>query len=226
MIARVNVDQWTNCAVMDMTSSSCAYVRRPIIVILQLAIVMLLSGCISVTTKTALYDREKDRVFDEKLLGKWVGPDDKALMLTFERSERASYAVTIEEKAVNEGEPDIGLGDLVKIGSGRYLFLLDDEGLGNARRHSLPLKVKRRGDRLDLWLLNTQGLGQMLHDDPSLLPHEWVEPYREPGEYRREDYSRGKVAITASREQMQRFLREHDEELYQTSMQLKRQGKN
>jgi hypothetical protein len=185
-------------------------IRRPGAIILLLGGLALV-GC--VPSLNPLY-LEKDLVHDPAFLGDWSedGTEDK---WRFEPGEGRSYRVTFRE-GDEEGEFIV---HLLELDGYRYLdFEPVRDGLkamgqtGFYRMHWVPThtfaRVELKDGVLRMAMVNPDWLTSKLEQDPGCLAHR-----------RRGDDD---LVLTASTEELQRFLQEHRTELFGDPMELRR----
>jgi hypothetical protein len=165
-----------------------------------LVVSMVLTAC--VPSLHPLYTAETI-VFREELIGIWREKAEDEESWTFTKGEDGkSYALNIKEEKVSS----LLEARLVKLGENLFLDLVADgdlleEKAGDMYKASLIpghliLKVKL-GETLELQMLNAEKLKDLLKANPKELGHTLIE----------KDY----LVITASTEELQRFVRKHAE---------------
>lgn len=201
---------------------------RIVIRAIALATILSLAGCINVISRNPLYDRDKDRCFDSKLVGTWVGGKGETVQI--QTGDRAAYIAVIDDDHCDATssakpcgnivcEPEQVHFDLVKFGSRRYVFPCElpldhsDDSKTAESQHAVPLaKLKRRGDTLYVRPLDAHALLELAQANPSQLPHEW-QPL-ERSKSTPSNFTQGTLVLLCTREQMKVFLRKHDDQLY------------
>jgi hypothetical protein len=172
-------------------------------VLLSLAI-LLVPGC--VPSLHPLYT-EQDLVYDERLLGEWAEEGEAGDRWLFEPLDEHGYRVTFSEDG-REGRFNVRL---LELSGHRYLdFEPTDDGFENLalggfyRMHWVPAHTFVRVELVDrmlrMSLMNADWLSKHLEREPDSLAH------------RRRDSD--ELVLTASTEQLQRFVKKHAEELF------------
>lgn len=111
---------------------------------------LLLTGCVPVDSLNPLYT-DKDIVFDESLLGTWVGPDSgKEGSLEFStliENGKQAYVLTMTDKDSDDGRcksVSVYHAHLVNLNGRRFLDVVPE--VVDARVESYPLQVKSGKD--------------------------------------------------------------------------------
>jgi hypothetical protein len=184
------------------------------------------SGCINIISRHPLYDPEKDRTFDSKLVGAWTARarTSETVSLEIKAGEHAAYVAITSDTDIQRKEQVVEQSpfDLVKFGSRRYVFPIATEQsepsdvVGPIEpAHSYPVaKLKRRGDTLRVRILDANALLTFAQANAAQLPHEWRP---EPGNSR---MMKGTLILLCTREQMKDFLANHDEQLFPDDAEL------
>jgi hypothetical protein len=179
---------------------------------LVVLLILLAPGC--VPSLNPLYT-EQDLIFDDRLLGDWAEDGDTADHWRFERLDERLYRVTCTEGG-KEGRFDVRLMDL---DGRRYLDFepseesLDPVGLGGfyrmhwVRAHTFA-ELGLVDGVLRMAMVNGDWLSKHLEQNPGSLAH------RRRGS--------DELLLTASTEQLQRFVKTHAGEMFGDAMELKR----
>ena len=172
----------------------------------------LLGGCIPVISLHPLYT-EKDVVFEERLLGKWVDdPNSPETMWEFNRSEEPKNAYNLVFSD-DEGKKGSFVAHLVRLRSVRTprenkLFLdvypselpweIEDPNKLELPYNSLFLipahtfiKIDFSGPQLKMWLTNEDEMEKLLKEEPNAVKHTFVED---------------RLLLTASTKELQNFV--------------------
>jgi hypothetical protein len=158
---------------------------------------------------------EKDIVYEPGLLGEWSEDDSPQDRWRFEPGDDRSYRVTYTE-GDEQGEFTVRL---LELDGHRYLdFEPVRKGIeamgqtGFYRIHWVPAHtfacVELKDGMLRMAMVNADWLDKHLEQDPSRLAH------RRTGD--------DELVLTASTEQLQRFVKEHRNELFGDSVELRR----
>jgi hypothetical protein len=154
---------------------------------------LLLSACI--LSLQPLYT-DADVAFDAALLGTWK-PADAATSWTCTKSERGAYRVVFVDERGRKGDFSM---HLVAIGAERFLDLFPVEASGSRQNafygdHWIPahtfVRLLAVGANLEMELLDEERLRKLLAERPRTIAHETVG---------------GRIVITASTAELQRFL--------------------
>ena len=157
------------------------------IVFYMLAII--LGGCLQ--SLHPLYT-DKDLIFEEKLIGKWSG--EKGIW-EFRQGEGKAYKMR-----VLDGKEAWFIARLAKFEDMMFLDIFPDgktleDTQGFYKMHLLGLhtfmKVEQIEPQLQLRMLNSDKVSEMLKEDPNLLKHEVVD---------------GRLVLTAPTKQLQEFM--------------------
>jgi hypothetical protein len=163
----------------------------------MLLLALLVAGCVP-SLQPLFTDR--DLVFDERLLGAWVEGEES---WTFEKRDALSYRLVVREKGA-EAPFVAHLGKL----RGHLLLdiypeesakkVLDDSGYGQSfiPAHGF-FKVGEVGDRLGLRVLDNQWFENYLRLHPRALAHYLVPDHG--------------LVLTASTQELQKFLLRHSD---------------
>jgi hypothetical protein len=172
----------------------------------------LLGGCVPVISLHPFYT-EKDVVFEEKLLGKWVDdPNGPETTWEFNRIEepKNAYKLIFYD---DEGQKGSFVVHLVKLQSGRTpkenkLFLdvypselpweIEDESKLELPYNSFFLipvhtliKIDFIGPQLKMWLTNEDEMEKLLEEEPDAVKHTFIED---------------RLILTASTKELQNFI--------------------
>lgn len=115
-----------------------------------LALLAWLTGCVPVDSLNPLYT-DKDVVFDESLLGIWVGPDNgkegELEISTFGEKGKESYVLTMTDKTGDDGRcksVTVYHAHLLNLNGRRFLDVVPETI--DARDASYPLQIKSGKD--------------------------------------------------------------------------------
>jgi hypothetical protein len=122
-----------------------------------LALVACLTGCVPVDSLNPLYTG-KDIVFDESLLGYWVGPDGgKEGGVEFSRLEEYGekrYVVTIfTDGKKSPNDKMVFHACLVKLGKAQFLDMVASDWDAEPESFSLQIKSDKEGTKIEPALL-------------------------------------------------------------------------
>lgn len=165
--------------------------------------VLLMAGCLP--SLHPLYN-DKTLIFKEELIGKWMGDDS---VWQFSRAGEKEY-----ELRIRDDENEIGRfsAHLIEIKGLMFLDLFPDdeplEDLGDFYKiHILPvhtfMKVDQINPNLQLRIVDYEKVGKMLENDPNVIKHEVIDDDR--------------IVLTASTEELQNFVVEHVETIFDDS---------
>jgi hypothetical protein len=161
---------------------------------------LLIAGCLP--SLHPLYD-DKTLIFKEELVGKWMEDDD---LWQFTRAGDKEY-----ELRIHDDEEELGRfsAHLIEIKGMMFLDLFPDseplEDLDDFYKiHILPvhtfMKVDQINPNLQLRMIDYDKVKNMLENDPNVIKHEVVDDDR--------------IVLTASTEELQRFVTEHVETIF------------
>ena len=164
-----------------------------------LTLAALLSGCIP-----SLYPIYTDEVltFEERLLGDWQGDDNT---WTFQRGKGQSYQLLLTD--TDEGSTEVYATHLVKLGPYYFLDFYPDRELTSRCEFSLmPMIPCHSFARLD-W-------DEARQPQITMFDYDWLENLVENRQIRirHERTTDGTIVLTASPEEMQKFLLKYAEE--------------
>lgn len=156
-----------------------------------------LSGCVVLSIQP--FYSEKDVVFDKELLGAWK-VEGKEDTLLFRKADDVSYNIAVFE----DGKAIVYRGYLFELMRSRYLDITQPDASDSSQTgHMIPVhtlwKVEYGGDTLTIYGVNGTKLRDILKEKP--LP--WADP----------DY-RGGVLLMGTTAQIQEFLRQNPNELF------------
>ena len=123
-----------------------------------LALVALMTGCVPLDSLNPLY-ADKDVVFDQSLLGLWVGPnngEDGGLEFSpLDEDGAKGYVMTMFDKA--KGSPDgdklVFHAHLVNLGGRRFLDVVPEQWDPRSESYSLQIKSGQGGTSIEPRLL-------------------------------------------------------------------------
>jgi hypothetical protein len=121
------------------------------------ALLACLTGCVPVDSLNPLYT-DKDAVFDESLLGSWVGPDNgkegEFEFSTLVENGKEAYVLTIRSKKESgECDSDVYHGHLVKLGGRLFMDVVPQQWEARNDAYSLQVKSGKNGTSLEPRLL-------------------------------------------------------------------------
>ncbi len=185
--------------------------------ILLYVLPLLMGGCVPVMSLHPLFEK-KNLVFEEKLLGTWVGdPNDPDETWQFKRLEEENekydkaYTLILSDEGEKKGE---FVACLVKLQDRLFLDVFPDKfpsGKHEAEEMKLPfnalffaplhlfIKVDSIEPALKMRLTDNEQIQKLLEQDPNALKHEVIEE---------------RIVLTASTEQLQAFVLKHAEKLF------------
>jgi hypothetical protein len=166
-------------------------------------VALLMAGCLP--SLHPLYN-DKTLIFKDELIGKWMGDDSE---WRFSRAGEKEY-----ELRIRDDEKEIGRfsAHLIEIKGLMFIDLFpDDEPLEDLddfyKIHLLPvhtfMKVDQINPNLQLRMIDYEKVGKMIENDPNIIKHEVVDDDR--------------VVLTASTEELQNFVVEHVETIFNDS---------
>jgi hypothetical protein len=191
--------------------------------ILFYLLAFILGGCVPVMSLHPLYTKEKV-VFDDRLLGSWVDDSDESTWQFnhYDKKEKA-YELTFRD---NEGKKGSFIAHLVQLKNELFLDVYPSERLWESLEPNeayvynsiflLPLHTFMKIDQLEptlqIRMMGTDEIKDMLEADPNLIRHEILEERD------------SQIVLTASTEELQRFMIEHanDENLFGEPSNMKR----
>ena len=165
----------------------------------------LLGGCVPVMSLHPLYT-EKDVVFEEKLLGKWVDdPDNSETTWQFERIDEPNnaYSLVFSDE---EGKKGSFVAHLVRLHNRLFLDVYPSEPpweIEDPNKLELPynsfflipahtfIRIDFIGRKLKMWLTNDEEMKKLLKEEPNAVKHTFVED---------------KLILTASAKELQNFV--------------------
>lgn len=182
-----------------------------------MAAALVLTGCWQKSVHPFYTD--KDVVFEEKLLGEWreTGKEEgKGATWTISKGEaHNAYTVRIVE---DETKLDCD-GRLFKMGDAQFLDLHSrNRGVLDMPAHTL-FRVRELGATFKLQLLSPGWMKNRLQIYPKEISHVWASDPENP-----DDKDKGEVIITATTEQLQKYVKEHmnDEGFWEEPGELKK----
>ena len=164
---------------------------------------LLMAGCLP--SLHPLYN-DKTLIFKEELIGKWMGDDS---IWQFSRAGEKEY-----ELRIRDDEKEIGRfsAHLIEIKGLMFLDLFpDDKPLEDLedfyKIHILPvhtfMKVDQINPNLRLRMIDYDEVKEMIESNPNVIKHEVVDDDR--------------IVLTASTEELQNFVVEHVETIFDDS---------
>ena len=165
----------------------------------------LLGGCVPVMSLHPLYT-EKDVVFEERFLGKWVDdPNSPDTTWEFNRVEETNNAYNLVFSD-EEGKKGSFVAHLVKLGSRLFLDVYPNEPpweIEDPNKLELPynsfflipahtfIKIDFNGPQLKMWLTNDEEMKKLLKEEPNAVKHTFIED---------------KLILTAPTKELQEFV--------------------
>jgi hypothetical protein len=168
----------------------------------------ILSGCVPVMSLHPLYN-ENDVIFDEKLLGTWVGDSNETMEFTLSEKGEKTYQLIFASIDKDSKRPIKGMFDvrLVKIENKLFLDVFPKESpCGKLEKpnevkwfynafllvpmHSF-VKVDSIEPQLKLRFTDDESMKKFLEKDPNAIKHEMTD---------------GKAVLTADAKTLQKFV--------------------
>jgi hypothetical protein len=165
----------------------------------------ILGGCVPVMSLHPLYT-EKDVVFEERLLGRWVDdPNKPETIWQFNRIKDPNNAYNLVFSD-EEGKKGSFVAHLVKLGSRLFLDVYPSEPpseIEDPNKLELPynsfflipahtfIKIDFSGPQLKMWLTNDEEIKKLLEEEPNAVKHTFTED---------------KLILTASTKELQKFV--------------------
>jgi len=149
----------------------------------------LLGGCVPVMSLHPLYT-EKDVVFEERLLGRWVDdPNSPETTWDFNRVEEPNnaYSLLFSDE---EGKKGSFVAHLVKLQNRLFLDVYPSElpsKIEDPNKSELPfnsfflipahtfLKIDFSGPNLKMWMTNDEDMKELLEEEPDAVKHTFIE---------------------------------------------------
>ncbi len=172
----------------------------------------LLGGCVPVMSLHPLYT-EKDVVFQERLLGRWVDdPNSPKTTWEFNRIEepKNAYNLVFSDEEGKKGSFIAHLVRLRSVGTpGKSRLFLDvypsepPEEMEDPNKLELPynyfflipthtfIKIDFNGPQLKIWLTNGEDMEKLLKEEPNAVKHTFIED---------------KLILTAPTKELQDFI--------------------
>jgi uncharacterized protein (UPF0128 family) len=165
----------------------------------------LLGGCVPVMSLHPLYT-QKDVVFEERLLGRWVDdPNSPETAWEFHRIEEPNnaYSLVFSDE---EGKKGSFVAHLVKLQNRLFLDVYPSEPpweIEDPNKLELPfnslflipahtfIKIDFNGPQLKMWLTNEEEMKKLLKEEPNAVKHTFIED---------------KLILTASTKELQNFV--------------------
>ena len=171
----------------------------------------LLGGCVPVMSLHPLYT-EKDVVFEERLLGRWVDdPNSPETTWEFSRIEEPNnvYKLVFSDE---EGKKGSFVAHLIKLQNKLFLDVYPSKPpweIEDPNKLELPynsfflipthtfIKIDFNGPQLKMWLTNDQEMKKLLKEEPNAVKHTFIED---------------KLILTASIKELQNFVIKYAED--------------
>lgn len=173
------------------------------IILAVLVCIVLGAGCVP-TSVNPLYFK-KDLIVDPELIGTWGNPNNlQGTRLIFTRGDSSSYTMAYYESKKETGEPGSFAqfeAHLIRLGDNLFLDIYPriPQDLNQFyMMHFVPThsfaRIDIAGDTLKIGLFDLSWLNDNLENGTVKVPHE---------------YSEGQVVLTASTEELQKFVTKH-----------------
>ncbi len=171
----------------------------------------LLGGCVPVMSLHPLYT-EKDVVFEERLLGRWVDdPNSPETTWEFSRIEEPNnaYSLVFSDE---EGKKGSFVAHLVRLQNKLFLDVYPSKPpweIEDPNKLELPynsfflipthtfIKIDFNGPQLKMWLTNDQEMKKLLKEEPNAVKHTFIED---------------KLFLTAPTKELQNFIIKYAED--------------
>ncbi len=183
----------------------------------------LLGGCVPVMSLHPLYT-EKDVVFEERLLGRWVDdPNSPETTWEFNRIEepKNAYNLVFSDE---EGKKGSFVAHLVRLQNRLFLDVYPSEPpweIEDPNKVELPfnsfflipahtfIKIDFNGPQLKMWLTNDEEMKKLLKEEPNAVKHTFVED---------------KLILTAPTKELQNFVLKYadDKRIFKSEIALVR----
>ncbi len=171
----------------------------------------LLGGCVPVMSLHPLYT-EKDVVFEERLLGRWVDdPNSPETTWQFNRIDEPNNAYNLVFSD-EEGKKGSFVAHLVRLRNRLFLDVYPSEPpreMEDPNKLELPynslflipahtfIKIDFNGPKLKMWLTNDEDMKKFLKEEPNAVKHTFIED---------------KLILTASTKELQSFVLKYAED--------------
>jgi hypothetical protein len=165
----------------------------------------LLGGCLPVMSLHPFYT-EKDVIFEEKLLGKWMDdPNSPHSIWQFYRSEEPNNAYNLVFSD-DEGKKGSFVAHLVRLKSRLFLDVYPSEPpweIEDPNKVELPynslflipahtfIKINFSGPQLKMWLTNEDEMEKLIKEEPNAVKHTFIED---------------RLILTAPTKELQKFV--------------------
>jgi hypothetical protein len=165
----------------------------------------LLGGCVPIMSLHPLYT-EKDVVFEERLLGRWVDdPNSPETTWDFNRIEEPNNAYNLLFSD-EEGKKGSFVANLVKLQNRLFLDVYPSElpsKIEDPNKSELPfnsfflipahtfLKIDFNGAMLKMWITNDDDMKKLLEEEPNAVQHTFLDD---------------RLILTASTKELQSFV--------------------
>lgn len=171
----------------------------------------LLGGCVPIMSLHPLYT-EKDVVFEERLLGRWVDdPNSPETTWQFNRIEEPNNAYNLLFSD-EEGKKGSFIAHLVKLQNRLFLDVYPSElpsKIEDPNKLDLPfnsfflipahtfLKIEFSGPKLKMWMTNDEDMKKLLEEETNAVQHTFIED---------------KLILTAPTKELQNFVLKYAED--------------
>ncbi|MBW7989525.1 MAG: hypothetical protein FVQ84_05850 [Planctomycetes bacterium] len=165
----------------------------------------LLGGCVPVMSLHPLYT-EKDVVFEERLLGRWVDdPNSPETIWEFDRAEEPNNAYNLVFSD-EEGKKGSFVAHLFRLHNRLFLDVYPSEPPWEIEDPNklelfynsfflIPvhtfIKIDFNGTKLKMWATNDEDMEKLLKEEPNAVKHTFIED---------------KLILTASTKELQNFV--------------------
>jgi hypothetical protein len=171
--------------------------KTEIKIILFCLLALMLGGCIPTDISLHPLYTDETLIFDEELIGKWIEKHNE--IWQFSRASEKEYDLRI----VAEGKEGRFEAHLLELEGQKYLDLYPNKATLEKmaandfyKMHLIPVHTFFRIDQTEPnLLLRWVSVGDILEKDPNLLRHETV--------------NKDQIVLTASTEELQKFIIEH-----------------
>jgi len=181
----------------------------------------LLAGCVPVMSLHPLYT-EKDVIFEEKLLGKWVDdPNSPETIWQFNRCKEPNNAYNLFFSD-DEGKKGSFVAHLLRLKNRLFLDVYPSKPpweIENPNKVELPynsfflipahtfIKVNFSGPQLKMRLTNKDEMEKLLEEEPNAVKHTFIED---------------RLILTAPTKELQKFILKYadDERVFKTEIVL------
>ena len=183
----------------------------------------LLGGCVPVMSLHPLYT-EKDVVFEERLLGRWVDdPNSPEITWEFDRIEEPNnaYNLVFSDEESKKGS---FVAHLVRLQNKLFLDVYPSEPpweIEDPNKLELPynsfflipahtfIKIDFNGPKLKMWSTNDEEMEKLLKEEPNAVKHTFIED---------------RLILTAPTKELQNFVLKYadDKRVFKSEIVLRR----